>query len=58
VPKAKLEGIDGLLKEQVPPIEELTLVDWFASFALLSGADPEEAFEIARQMVTERKLKK
>jgi len=57
VAKVKAEGIDGLLTERTPPIEELTLVDWFAAFALLSGADPKEAFEISRQMIKERKGK-
>lgn len=57
MPKVKPEGIDGLLQERTPPIEELTLVDWFASFALLRGAEPDEAFAIAYQMIKERKLK-
>ena len=49
------EGIDGLINE-TPPLEDMTLKDWFASFALLSGHDAKEAYEIARDMIKERKV--
>ncbi len=53
--KRNPEGIDGLINE-TPPLEDMTLKDWFASFALLSGHDATEAYEIARDMIKERKV--
>jgi hypothetical protein len=55
VRKRNPEGIDGLINE-TPPLEEMTLKDWFASFAILTGADAKEAYEIARDMIKERKV--
>lgn len=54
--KPKNEGIDALLRESHPPIEDINLVDWFASFALLSGVfDADDAYDIAEKMIAERK---
>jgi len=56
MPRRKADGIGALLEDTpVPSIEEINLRDWYAAFALMSGADPVEAFELADQMIQERK---
>ena len=53
--RKKPEGPNALLPVQVPPIEEITLLDFFAAFAAMGGASPQTAFDIAEGMVKERK---
>lgn len=54
--KRKNEGIDALLREPPPPIEDMNLLDWFASMSLFAGVgEASEAYDIAEAMVEERK---
>jgi hypothetical protein len=54
--KRKNEGIDALLREPPPPLEDMNLIDWFASMAVLNGGClANEAYDIAEEMVEERK---
>lgn len=53
--KRKADGIDALIKKAPMPIEEIHLLDWFASMALLAGIDaPKEAYDLAEEMIEER----
>lgn len=54
----KSEGIELLKPKQDPiSIQEITLMDWYASFALMNGANPEEAFDTAEEMLKERAIR-
>ena len=54
----KSEGIELLRPLQDPiSIQEITLMDWYASFALMGGATPEEAFNKAEDMLKERAIR-
>lgn len=54
--KSNTKGIDALIKEAPTPIEEIHLLDWFASMALFAGADSaKDAYDIAEEMILERK---
>lgn len=54
--RKKPEGLDALLPVHVPPIEELTLLDFFAAFATMSGHIPAAmAYDFAESMIKERK---
>ena len=57
MPRKKPDGIQTLINEFDPPIEDLTLRDFFAAFALLSGANATEAYDTADDMIQERKIK-
>ena len=60
--KRKAEGIEALVdKPEIVSIQEITMLDWYAGFALLGGpslAEPKElarlAFETAHEMMKER----
>jgi hypothetical protein len=60
--KPKADGIEALVAKQDPiSIQEITMLDWYASFALL-GMGPNksdermavDAFDIAEAMLNER----
>lgn len=61
VTKKKLEGIAQALEKDHPSIQEITMLDWFAAFALI-GAGPmqhpkdaaRESFDKAEAMMAER----
>lgn len=53
--KSRTKGIDALIKEAPTPIEEIHLLDWFASMALLAGIDSAaDAYDVAEEMIAER----
>lgn len=62
--KKKNEGLEALIVAPVPGIQEITMLDWYAAFAMfnqpttLSDMSHERraasAFEIARAMLKER----
>ena len=60
--KRKAEGIEALVdKPEIISIQEITMLDWYAGFALLGGPsmiEPKElaklAFETAQEMMKER----
>lgn len=61
MPKSK--GLESLVKKEAPPLQDMTLVDWFATFALQSlinetGLVLNEfaatSYDIAEKMVEER----
>jgi len=62
VAKPKLEGIEALAPEMdLPSIEEITLLDFFAAFALMGYGDSytprgraARAYETARECLEER----
>ena len=58
----KPDGIEALVKQEPISIQEITLQDWYAAFALIGAsgmASPEdaakEAFDRAEAMIKERK---
>jgi len=54
--RKKPEGLDALLPINVPSIDELTLLDFFAAFAVMSGhVSAQAAYDLAENMVKERK---
>lgn len=61
VTKKKLEGIAQALEKDQPSIQEITMLDWFAAFALI-GTGPmqhpkdaaRESFDKAEAMMAER----
>lgn len=54
--RKKPEGVTALLsKNDPPPIESLNMLDWYAAWALIHSANAEEAFDIAEDMLEERK---
>ena len=62
VTRKKSEGLESLIPPEAPvSIQEITMLDWYAAFALMSSdhPDPEQqakkAFEIANAMMKERK---
>lgn len=61
VARKKSEGLESLIHEEPVSIQEITMLDWYAAFALMSSdhPDPEQqakkAFEIANAMMKERK---
>lgn len=60
--KTKADGIKALVAKQDPiSIQEITMLDWYASFALLTMGQPRseermaiDAFDIAEAMLNER----
>jgi hypothetical protein len=64
--RKKTEGIDELLRAKTDPvsIQEITMLDWFAAFALI-GASPmtkpedaaKEAFDRAEACLKERAIR-
>ena len=60
--KPKADGIEALVAKQDPiSIQEITMLDWYASFALLTMGQPRseermaiDAFDIAEAMLNER----
>ena len=60
--KTKNEGVVSLVKPEAPSIEEITLRDWFAAFAMQALIDKPEvntaslAYSYADEMLKERKL--
>lgn len=59
--KPKSEGVVSLIKPEAPSIEEITLRDWFAAFAMQALIDKPElataelAYSYADHMLLERK---
>ena len=62
--KPKGEGLEALVAKQDPvSIQEITMLDWYASFALMAVIDLHdsnksavtEAFDIAEDMLEERR---
>lgn len=58
MPRKKPDGIGALLKEAPPPIEDINLMDWFASFGVMSGLNAKEAYDLAEEMLYERQERK
>lgn len=58
--KPKSEGVVSLVKPEAPSIEEITLRDWFAAFAMQALIDKpdtaELAYSYADQMLKERNV--
>jgi hypothetical protein len=60
--KTKADGIEALVAKQDPiSIQEITMLDWYASFALLTMVQTRseermavDAFDIAEAMLNER----
>lgn len=63
--RKKSEGLEALIAAPVPSIQEITLLDWYAAFAMFNMPTTlsdtmtkerraESAFEIARAMLKER----
>ena len=58
--KKKSEGLEALIVAPVPSIQEITMLDWYAAFAMFNQPDmtnerrAASAFEIARAMLKER----
>jgi hypothetical protein len=56
--KAKPEGIEELVTPKgYPSIQEITMLDWYASFALMKSGKEQSAKEIfdwAEEMMAER----
>lgn len=58
VTRKKAEGIELLKPKQDPvSIQEITLMDWYAGFALMGGSSAREAFEKAEDMLKERSIR-
>lgn len=54
--RKKPEGLDALIAVDVPPIEDMTLLDFFAAFVSMNGhVTAVGAYDFAEQMVKERK---
>ena len=58
----KMRGVESLVPTEDLSVSELTMLDWYASFALMSFASkipynelPETCFKIAEEMLRERK---
>ena len=58
--RKKLEGIEALVSKEEPiSIQEITMLDWYAAFALMASTQPhataaEYAFNRAEAMMKER----
>jgi hypothetical protein len=54
--RKKADGLDALIRTEPVPIEEITLLDWFASFAMLRPDvdNAQSAYEIAEAMLKRR----
>lgn len=59
--KRKPEGIEALVKQDPVSIQEITMLDWYASFALLRAFQHQklettasEVFDVAEAMMKER----
>ena len=57
--RKKLEGIEALVETEPVSIQEITMLDWYAAFALLSTTQRHEtaakwAFDRAEAMMAER----
>jgi hypothetical protein len=56
--KAKPEGIEELITpKECPSIQEITMLDWYAGFALMKSGKEQSAKEIfdwAEEMLSER----
>ena len=61
MPKSK--GLESLVKKETPPLQDMTLVDWYATFALQAlinetGLALDEfaatSYDIAEKMIEER----
>jgi len=55
----KLEGIEGLVAPKAQPsIQEITMLDWYAAFAMLRAFGlrdtAKEMFDMAEEMMAER----
>lgn len=54
--RKKPEGLNALIAVDVPPIEDLTLLDFFAAFATMSGhVSAATAYDLAESMIKERR---
>ena len=60
---ARSKGLESLVKKEAPPLQDMTLADWFATFALQSlinetGLVLDEfavtSYDIAEKMLEER----
>jgi len=62
VAKKKSEGLEALIVAPVPSIQEITMLDWYAAFAMFNQPTSDmsnerraaSAFEVARAMLKER----
>lgn len=61
MPRSK--GLEALVKKESPPLQDMTLADWFATFAmqtlinetgLVLDEFAETAYDIAEKMIEER----
>lgn len=56
--KAKPEGIEELITPKgYPSIQEITMLDWYAGFALMKSGKEQSAkeiFDLAEEMMAER----
>ena len=58
--RKKLEGIEALVEKEEPvSIQDITMLDWYAAFALMSNTQNHEtaakwAFDRAEAMMAER----
>jgi hypothetical protein len=57
--RKKLEGIEALVETEPVSIQEITMLDWYAAFALMSTTQSHEtaakwAFDRAEAMMAER----
>lgn len=57
--RKKLEGIEALVEKEPVSIQEITMLDWYAAFALMSTTQSHEtaakwAFDRAEAMMAER----
>ena len=57
--RKKLEGIEALVEPEPVSIQEITMLDWYAAFALMSTTQSHEtaakwAFDRAEAMMAER----
>jgi hypothetical protein len=52
--RKKPDGLNALLKPEPTPIEDINLLDWFASFFVLAGYDALSAYDNAEDMLRER----
>jgi hypothetical protein len=61
VTRKKAEGIAQALQQEQPSIQEITMLDWYAAFALINAGPMQhpkdvarESFEKAEAMMAER----
>lgn len=54
--KRKDDGINALVRVSPPPLEEMNLLDWFASMAVMTGRmnGAAQAYDLAEDMMEER----